>query len=161
MALDQYHHIPVHVMYCGHRKESLTFILYVWSLWKFLCIHQIIIITVLTVKLFHLSVLSRIFRCSWHVGFHWTAYTVPEWQDEKEHLWPCNIVPNMTCTKHYKCFITIYIYRYCICTYRCIYTKYIHVLYIALTCLCLIWWPCLQISQKNPPAEQRYSFLRY
>lgn len=34
-------------------------------------------------------------------------------------------------------------------------------LYFVLTCLCLILWLGLRISQKNPPAEQHNSFLHY
>lgn len=42
---------------------------------------RIMIITVLTVTAFYLCVLSGVFRCSRHVGFHRAAYAVPE---EKE-----------------------------------------------------------------------------
>lgn len=38
---------------------------------------QIMIITVLTVTVFYLRVLSRVFRCSRHVGFHGAADAIP------------------------------------------------------------------------------------
>lgn len=71
--------------------------------------------TVITAKLFHLSVLSRVFRCSWHMGFHWAAHTVPGSQDKKDKeneylVYLSNTVPKKTCTSSRK---TLFILFFC------------------------------------------------
>lgn len=70
----------------------------------YFCVFMLIPVVYKTGRRFHLSVLSRIFRRSWHVSFHWAAYAVPEWRDDKEneHLRLCNTVPKIICIT---CFI--------------------------------------------------------
>lgn len=80
-----------------HQKQSLTSIQHAWSSQTFnLLIDYNDVINLnhysRIVKLFHLCVLRRMFSCSWHVGFHRAAHTVPD--DEKQHWRSGRTEPN-------------------------------------------------------------------